>query len=224
MWRRSVAVERHHRRLADAEHVHGQKQRCKAAGSLVSENAARGKVKCGDGPSPDHGGQLQHDRRADQDSEVDPPGAFRLFGAGMRDQRKRRNRQHFVEHEQRQHVAGEGDAERARYGDGEAHVEPGLVLFMVSTHVADRIDRGDDPQKACDAGKQHAERFDGEGIFRGRAAFRLTPRSAARRCDMPAKRLAMATKNDLAVASVTPSRRLALFRASAISGYHDQRA
>src|SRR3546814_4921680 len=66
---------------------------------------------------------LEADRGAEQQSEIDPPAALRLRGPLVHHQRIGRERQGLVEDEQREHVAGEGDAHGGGDRDGEADVE-----------------------------------------------------------------------------------------------------
>ena len=54
----------------------------------------------------------------------------------------------------------------------EEYVEPGLVLGLVGAHVADRIDRIDDPQDRRNDGEEHAERLDGKPIDRKEHRYR----------------------------------------------------
>ena len=85
--------------------------------------------------------------------------SFRLVG----DQRIGRERQRLVEQEQREQVLGERDPDRAAERHGEADVESRLARLVVGAHVADRVDRVDDPQRGGDEREQHAERLDLEG-------------------------------------------------------------
>ena len=66
-------------------------------------------------------------------------------------------RQHLVEQEKGNKIAGEGDA----HGGGQAHRErgeiPGLVGVMPGPHIADRIDGGENPQAGSQEGKDEAE-------------------------------------------------------------------
>ena len=117
----------------------------------------------GDEPREHQRRQQEHDRRAEQQPQVHASAATRLVGAVMRDQRVRDQRQHLVEQEQREHVAGHGDAHRGRQCQREADVEARLRVLVVGSHVADRIQRVDDPQSRRDQREQHAERFDLEG-------------------------------------------------------------
>ena len=85
--------------------------------------------------------------------------SFRL----VRHQRIGRERQSFVEQEQREQVLGESDPDRAAERYGKADVECGLTRLVVGAHVADRIDRVDDPQRGGDESEQHPQRLDLEG-------------------------------------------------------------
>ncbi len=59
----------------------------------------------------------------------------------MGDQRISRERQRFIENEQSQQIAGKSDADGAGDGDREANIEPGLMQFFITAHVADGIER-----------------------------------------------------------------------------------
>ena len=80
----------------------------------------------------------------------------------MADQGKGRQRQCLVEHEEGEEIAGKGDTDRRCDGDGKEGEEPGLVRLVVTAHVADRIDRRDDPQAARHEREGDAQRLDGE--------------------------------------------------------------
>ena len=80
----------------------------------------------------------------------------------MGDERVGRQRQNLVEDEQGQQVLGEGDADGGRNGHGEEEIETGLVDFMVATHVANSVERCDNPQTRCDQAEQHPQRLDAE--------------------------------------------------------------
>ena len=158
--RRQPAMERHQRRLADAEHVQRQQDSHGRAFHLAGQNAARHEIQGpGDCPGPDDGQQQQTDGGAQQDAQIQPSGPHGLGRALVGDQRVGREGQRFVEDEQGQQIAGEGNADGAGDGDGETDVEPGLVLFLVAAHVADGIERIQRPQQRCHAGEGHAQRF-----------------------------------------------------------------
>ncbi len=80
----------------------------------------------------------------------------------MRDERIRGQREHLVEQEQRDQVARERDAHGRRQRDGEHDVEAGLVPLLVAPHVADRVQRIDDPQARGEGREQHPEGLDAE--------------------------------------------------------------
>jgi hypothetical protein len=81
----------------------------------------------------------------------------------VRHQRIGRDRQHFIEDEQGQQVGRERHAHGRHQRNRETGIEPGLVLLVVAAHVADRIDRIDDPQSRGKCSKQHAQRLYLEG-------------------------------------------------------------
>ena len=65
-----------------------------------------------------------------------------------------------IKDEESENICCKGDADGARDGQSEADVETSLVLFVVTPHVADRVQRGDDPQPRRHEGKQHPQRLD----------------------------------------------------------------
>jgi len=66
----------------------------------------------------------------------------------------------FVKNKEGENVGGKGDAHGPRNGEGEADVETGLVFFVVTTHIADRVQRGHDPQPRRHEGEKHPQRLD----------------------------------------------------------------
>ncbi len=80
----------------------------------------------------------------------------------VRHQRERAEREHLVEGEEREEVRRERHAHHRSYGHREEEVEPGLVLLVMAPHVADRIERRDDPQEGGDQREQQPERLDFE--------------------------------------------------------------
>ena len=101
--------------------------------------------------------------------------------AVVRDQRIGDQREHFVEQEQREQVGGEGDADRRGERQREADVEARLVRLAVAAHVADRVQRVDDPQPGGDQREQHAQRLDLERERQARQQLERARRRAARR-------------------------------------------
>ena len=162
--RRQPAVERHERGLADAEHVEHQQHGGGPLADRAGEDSARAEV---EGPrlhpGPEDREELQQDRRRQQDAEIGPARTPRLLAAAVGHQRVGRERQRLVEEEEREHVAGEGDADGAGERDREADVVAGLVLLLVGADVADRIDRRRDPEEGRDQREQHPQRLEREG-------------------------------------------------------------
>ena len=144
-------------------------------------------------------------------AEVDAPARARLGVAVVGDQRIGHQRQRLVEQEQGQQVGGEGDAHRRRQREREADVEAGLVRLVVGAHVADRIDRVDDPQPRGDQREQHARAARPRRRAPGRAASRAATAAAARRRSTPGSSERRSANSSAAVASVTA---LAQIRAS----------
>ncbi len=162
--RRQPAVERHHRGLADPEQVERHQHRHHPVGCSAGENPARDEVEAaGRDPGEPDREQQGPDRGPEQDAEIDPARAPGLLGAAMGHQRIGADRQHLVEHQKRQHVAGEGDAHGRGQREREEGVEAGLVGLVMAAHVADRIDRGQDPEQARDQREADAQRLGGEG-------------------------------------------------------------
>ena len=161
--RRQPSVKRHHGRL----HTHtNNKEREKGeenAGAGVGrekpprlEPFARRK-----GRRPDRCDQqgLPRDQRVD---EIGSPSSDRGVSAIVHHQRVRRQRQHLVEHEERREVAGERDPDRGRQAHGEARKIACLVRIVPGAHVANRIDRCDDPESGRHQRKEQAERVDAQ--------------------------------------------------------------
>ena len=180
---RKPEVERHQRRLADAEDEE-QQQRARHNGRDLSggQQAAIDKIEtlARHEPGPHDGGEQEADGRAEQREQVDARAALGRRVALVRHQRIGRERQDFVEDEQREQVARHRDAHRAAEGDGEADVEARLVALAVPAHVADGVERVDDPQAAGDHGEQGAERLQLERKGEARNRFtdvQLRPRA-----------------------------------------------
>ena len=162
--RRQPGVQRHERRLADAEHVEHQQHGGGALAHRAGENAARAEVERAHlHPGPEDGEELQQDGGREQEAEIGPARAPRLLRAAVGDQRIGGKRQRLVEEEEGEHVAGEGDADGARQRRGEAGVVAGLVAFPVGADVADRIDRRHDPEERGDQREERAQRLEREG-------------------------------------------------------------
>ena len=154
----------------------------RGTGELAGEHAAGREVgRAGDAPDEDQRRQQQHDRGAHQQAEIDASAGARGVGACMRDERVGDERQHFVEHEQREQVGGTSDAHRRRDREREADVEARLLRLAVGAHVADRVDRVDDPQPGCDEREQHARAARRETRSRARASRRPVPAPVVRR-------------------------------------------
>ena len=135
-----------------------------ASSELAPQNATGHEVGGSrDVPDAHQRRQQQHDRRAEQDAQVRAPALARFRRAVVRDQRVGDQREQFVEDEQREQVRREGDAHRRSEGQREAHVEPRLVSLVIAPHVADGVQRIDDPQSGGDEREQHAQRLDLEG-------------------------------------------------------------
>ena len=157
-------MDRHYRRLTDTEDVQAKQQTHGRACQVAFKNAAGCKSqRTGNRVGPDNGRQQQTNRGAQQDAQVD---ARRAYGSGIAlvgNQRVRRKRENFVTQEQGEQVIGEGHTECGGNGDGEAHVEPRLVLFVVAAHVTDGVHGIHDPQRGCQCREQHPQRFYREG-------------------------------------------------------------
>ena len=157
-------MERHQGGLPRAERKKGQKDADHEIVSVACQDAAGAEIQCsGEVVRPDDGGQQKTYRRGQQDPEVDPTGAHRFFSAMVSDQRVGRQRQYFVKDEDGQQVGGKRDAQCRRDRHRETRVEARLIHLVVASHVADGVDRGDDPQAGGDEAEEHAERLDLEG-------------------------------------------------------------
>ncbi len=165
-------MERHHRRLADAEDIKCQQHPGHRIRNLARKNAAIGKVQsAGSEPSPHDGEEEGADGGGEEDTQVNAPAALGLRRPVVGDQRIRGNAEDFVRKKKRQQVAGEGNEHRAEQGDGEEGVELRLIVLVMTAHVADRIDRGHDPQEAGDQGESHAQRLELERDRQSRQHF-----------------------------------------------------
>ncbi len=157
-------MHRHDRGLGDAENEERQQQAHGDRRQLAGKDAAGVEIeRPGGDAGPGDRRQQEQRRGAKQHQEIQSPGRPRLFGATVGDQRIGHQRQHFVEQKEREQVAGERDAHGGGDGEREADVEDGLARFPVRSHVADRIERIDDPQAGGDHREEHAERLDREG-------------------------------------------------------------
>ncbi len=158
--RRQPAMERHQRRLARAEGEQREQDDELAAVDRSGEDPARREFqRAGPPPRPGQAEQEHPDRRGQQDTEVNAPRSSRLFRAVVRHERVRREREDLVEQEQRQQVARQSDAHRGGDGDRETDVEPRLRTLVAPAHVADRVERGDDPQERGDQREQQSQRL-----------------------------------------------------------------
>ena len=157
-------MHRHHGGLADAEHEKRieQRQDTRAQPSACHDPAGGEICGASGDERPDDRGQQQAHRGRHQEHEIDPALVAGLVVALVRDQRIGRNSQDLVEQEQREEVARERDPHGRRDGDGKADVERRLPWLVVPAHIADGIDRIDDPQRRGDAGEQHPQRLDRE--------------------------------------------------------------
>ena len=160
---RQPPMKRHQRRLADAEHAQRQQPGQARLPEFAGQDTA-GREVGGAGKKPDEHQRRQQedDRGAHQQGEIHAATGARLVGAMVRDQRVGDERQQLVEHEQREQVAGKGDAHRGRKRQCKKDVKARLVRLVVAPHVADRVERIDDPQTRGDEREQHAQRLDPE--------------------------------------------------------------
>ena len=108
-------------------------------------------------------GQQEGFGGADQIDHITPaasPGSVVFF---VVDQRVGDQAQRFIKDYQREQIGGKSPA----HSGGERHCKssekPGLVLFLQTAHIADGIERREDPQQARNGGEHHAERIDPEG-------------------------------------------------------------
>ena len=118
------------------------------AGHLVSERQ----------PGQQEG--LGSPHQVDQVAPAAVPGFLVLLvvDQGIGDQAER-----LVEDDQGEQVGGEGPADGRRQADGETGEEAGLGVLLQAPHVADAVDRGDDPQQGRYGGEHHAQGIHPEG-------------------------------------------------------------
>ena len=144
---RQPEMQRHHRRLADAEHVEKEQSGNDRRADIGRENAAGPEIeRSGENPGGDDRRQKQQEGRAEQKHEINAAGANGFFVPFVGDQWIGRERQRLVEQKQREQILGERDPDRAAERHGETDVESRLARLVVGAHVADRVDRIDDPQ------------------------------------------------------------------------------
>ena len=140
-------MDRHQCGLADAEHVQTHQDRQQGFVDLAVEDAAEREVACpGYGICPDDRRQQQADGCGQKDAEIDARATAGFIGLLVGDERVGGQRQHFIEDEKRQQIVCVGDAHGRAKRDGETGIEACLVLLVVAAHVADGIERCDDPQ------------------------------------------------------------------------------
>ena len=77
----------------------------------------------------------------------------------MTHQRVRDERQSFIEQKQREEIGGEGHANRGGKSQSETGEVTCLRVLIERTHVADRIERRQDPEDRSSGGKEKAERI-----------------------------------------------------------------
>ncbi len=132
--------------------------RCRAG-----EDAALGEVqRAGEIEGDGDGRQQEADRGRHQREQIFAAARHCLGRRPVRHQRIGGERQRFVEQEQREEIAGEGDGHRGGDRDGEQHEELRVPRLAVRAHIADRIDRIGEPQHACNEREHGTKRLDGE--------------------------------------------------------------
>ena len=155
-------MDGHQRCLPYAEGIEPQEHRQDPTHLIYmgGENAAKLEVRRpGNGVGPDNGRKQQPDRSRQKDAKINPPAIARFRVAIMRDQREGRKRQHFIEDEEREKVRRISNADGRRDRHRERHEEPGLMVFIMSAHIADRIDRVDQPKPRRNDGEHRAQWF-----------------------------------------------------------------
>ena len=176
-------MKRHHRGLADPEDEEPEQHRHEPRGHVPAQNAARLEVdRARDRVHPDDAQELEDDRGREEDAQIHAPGALGLFRARVGDQREGGEREDLVEGEEGEQVAGEGHAHHGRDREGEEDVEAGLVLLVVSPHVADGVHGRDDPEEGRDQREEDAQRLGLQGDpdpGEGLGQYQLGARAAA---------------------------------------------
>ena len=156
------AVKRHDGRLANTEHVERQEHRGGKCLRLIEDATGTKIHRPGDIPGTDNGEQQKEYRGGQQDSQVDPTAQLGLLGSRMGDQRIGREGEHLIKDEQGEKVASIGYAHHRRDGDGKTDIESGLIGLLVTPHVADGVQSGDQPQEAGNQREQHPQRLNAE--------------------------------------------------------------
>ena len=140
------AMERHERGLANAEGEESQQQRRVAGVHMALQNATSGKIQCArDSPCPDDGGEEKADGGGEQDRQIDARTAPRFRRAFVGHERISRERQQFIIDEEREEIGGECDAKRGGHRQREEHGKTRLMVFAIGAHIADRIERYENP-------------------------------------------------------------------------------
>ncbi len=159
---RQPGMRRHQRRLADAENIkpHQHPGDRRDGVGMSGQNSADRKIGgAGDGVGPCDRRQQQADGGGHQHAEINASAKPRLFIPVMGDERESRQRQHFIENEEREQVRRESDPHGGGNRHCEAHEKACLMRFAVPAHIADGIDRIDDPQPARNHREHGAERL-----------------------------------------------------------------
>ena len=144
--------------------IEGEEETERGGAELAAEDAAGSEIeRAGGDAGPRDRRQQEEGRGAEKGEQIDAAADPRLIGAAMGDERIGGDGEQFVEQEQGEEIGREGDPHRGGDGDREADIERGLPRRLFGAHIADRIDRVDDPQGRGDEGEEHPERLDREG-------------------------------------------------------------
>ncbi len=112
--------------------------------------------------SPSNRKHEKSDRGGQQNPEVNPSAVASFFIAMVRDQWIGRDRHDLVGNKQREQVLCIRCSDGRENGEGKAAKESCLIVFVVTPHVADRVDRRQDPKPRGNEREKHPQRFDFE--------------------------------------------------------------
>ena len=157
-------MERHHSRLADTENKGRQQPWRGGGGNGVFQDTTGDEIKPpGHQPDINHRRQQQNHRTADKNAHIEAAGIARCAAFLVGNKREGRKGQDLVENEQHKKIARPGNRHRGMHRHRVESREPRLVLFMIATHIADRIERRQNPQARGDKSENSAKRRHPEG-------------------------------------------------------------
>ena len=156
-------VEGHHGVLGEAENAAGVQGRHHPAVNIRRQDAGGDVVGEVEVPlqdvDQDHGRQHQALGGAGQIGEVFPAALVAFLVLVVGDQGIGADADNLVEKIQGKQVVGEGAADGAEQGQGEAGVEARLLMLVEAAHITRRVEHSDDPQERGGQREDHRERI-----------------------------------------------------------------